>query len=238
MAEKTNDPTTQLIFAKYLLETANAFSQNPTSAVVGSMWGLGSTTSKSQKPEPYLVVPPPEDGGRTSSAATSSLASSSNPKTFEATSRYSFSNYPHQQQQSLMNVTMKQQASLNSGKKAVTSGKSESNEQKKKMLEQEGIKWILRLAKQHVPEACYMQAHWMDKEMYGFKKNKVKSLALHQIAARNNQIPESVFAIAEHHYELIQEDDKEAIEPASIVRLYQAAADYGYVNAIYVSIIS
>jgi hypothetical protein len=235
MAEKTNDTTTQLMFAKYLLETSNAFQQRPTQTVVGSMWGLGSTTNKSQRHEPYLVVPPPSARGEedVSSPTASSVASSSDPKTSEVgTSRSSTSNY--HQQQSLMNVTMKQQASLNI-KSAIAANNSasvtsESNDQKRKLLEQEGIKWIVKLAKQNVPEACYMQANWMDKELYGFKGNKVKSIALHHIAAKAN-IPESVFAIAEHY----EQDDKREIEPARIVKFYQSAANFGYVNAIYVS---
>lgn len=197
MAEKTKNTKTQLMFAKYLLETANTF--NHQQAIVGSMWGLGSTTNKSLRPEPYLIVPQP----------TSSAYSSTSSKTKRS------------EQQSLFNITMKQQASL------ITTT-NESKDQKKKILEQEGVKWIIRLAKQHIPEACYMQASWIEKELYGFKKNKSKSIALHQIAADEN-IPESIFAVANYF------EQEQGMEDSKIIKLYQVAAEFGYVNAIYVS---
>lgn len=199
MAEKTKDTKTQLMFAKYLLETANTFHHQQ--FVVGSMWGLGSTTKKSSRPEPFLVVP----------QLISSAYSSTSSKTRRS------------EQQSLFNITMKQQASL-----TTSTTTNESQDQKRKILEQEGIKWIVKLSKQHIPEACYMQASWIEKELYGFKKNKSKSVALHQIAADAN-IPESIYAVAAH-----LEQEKGA-EDSKIVKLYQAAAEFGYVNAIYVS---
>lgn len=199
MAEKTKDTKTQLMFAKYLLETANTFHHQQ--SVVGSMWGLGSTTKKSTRPEPFLIVPQP----------VSSAYSSTSSKTKRS------------EQQSLFNITLKQQASL-----TTSTTSNESQDQKRKILEQEGVKWIVKLSKQQIPEACYMQASWMEKELYGFKKNKSKSIALHQIAADAN-IPESLFAVA-HHFE-----QEKSLDDLKIVKLYQTSADFGYVNAIYVS---
>lgn len=238
MAEKTNDTTTQLMFAKYLLETANAFncdsSTTAGATVVGSMWGIGSTTNKKQKPEPYLVVPPSNaiDHSTSSAASTSSIGAKTKSIGGASTSKSFLSatiNY-HQQQQSLMNVTSKQQTSLNSHKRKPSNTANESNLQKRKLLEQEGIKWIIKLAKQNVPEACYMQANWMDHQMYDFKPNKNKSFALHSIAAKSS-IPESVFAIAKFY----EEENNRDISASRIVKLYKSAADAGYVNAIYVS---
>lgn len=226
MAEKTNDTTTQLMFAKYLLETANAFDPLSQQAVIGSMWGNSSTTNKSQRPEPYLVVPPPDhDSVSTGSKKTKSMEIES----IANMSSSSSVNYPHQKQPSLMNVTMKQQIALNNQRRT-TSGTTtnETNDQKRKPLEQEGVKWIVRLAKQNVPEACYIQASWMEKQLYGFKPNKSKSLALHQVAAKSN-IPESLYAVAKHF------EEERSLETAKIVHFYQSAANAGYVNAIYVS---
>lgn len=222
MAEKTNDPTTQLMFAKYLLETANAFDPLSKNKVIGSMWGSSSTTNKSQRPEPYLVVPPPDhDSVSTGSKKTKSM---------EIQSIATGSSLNYQQPASLMNVTLKQQIALNNQRKSAaetaTTTTNETNDQKRKLLEQEGIKWIVRLAKQNVPEACYMQASWMEKQQYGFKPNKSKSFALHQVAAKSN-IPESVFAVAKHY------EEENSLEAAKIVRFYQSAANAGYVNAIY-----
>lgn len=232
MAEKTNDPTTQLMFAKYLLETANAFdSLSQQHKVVGSMWGSSSTTNKSQRPEPYLVVPPPDHDGSVSLSTGGSKRTKSMEMSSIATG--SSLNYQHQQPASLMNVTLKQHIALNNQRKSAaateTTTTNETNDQKRKLLEQEGIKWIVRLAKQNVPEACYMQASWMEKQQYGFKPNKSKSFALHQVAAKSNIIPESVYAVAKHH------EEERSLEAAKIVRLYQSAANAGYVNAIYVS---
>jgi hypothetical protein len=193
--------------------------------VIGSMWGLGSTTSKSQRPEPQFVVPPSEECSRYSTTT-----SSSDPKVLDVTSLKSSISAGNYHQPSLMNVTMKQQASLQQHRQSSTNVISEANQQKRKLLEQEGVKWIIKLAKQNVPEACYMQASWMDKELYGFKRNKSKSIALHHIAAKAN-VPESVFAIAEHY----EHDEKENADPTRIIKFYQVASDFGYVNAIYVS---
>jgi hypothetical protein len=229
MAEKTNDPTTQLMFAKYLLETANAFlpTTDQQKVVVGSMWGIGSTTNKTQKPEPFLVVPAPDHLSMSSSASSSGTKTKSMDEVCSSKS-YQSTTY---QQQSLMNVTLKQQASLNKQHRKTSNTTHNSNYQKRKLLEQEGIKWITKLAKRNVPEACYMQAHWMENQLYDFKPNKTKSFALHLIAAKSG-IPESLYAVAKHY----EEEGGKDVSVSKIAKLYKSAADAGYVNAIYVNI--
>jgi hypothetical protein len=211
MAEKGNDTTTQLIFAKYLLETANAFyppkAANAPPKIVGSLWGVGATTKKSQRPQPFLVVPTPDDeissirGNSTTSSlnATHSVRSTSLATVLTA-------KQPHILDMAVMD---------------------ESRKQKIKTLEEEAVKWIKRLAKENVGEACYMLANWMDKELYGFKNNRAKSLQLHSIASKSH-IPESVFIVAQHY----EEEGK--VPPVRILKLYQSAVKNDYVNAIYV----
>ena len=201
MAEKTNDATTQLMFAKYLFETANAYASSKSEKPIGSMWGIGSTTNKIQIPEPVLVVPHP------SCDVASSSYSSIGSKTKSVSDGA---------------------AALNKQKQHATSVNTK-NQQKRKLLEAEGVKWIVRLAKQNVPEACYMQANWMENSLYGFKPNKLKSLTLHQVAAQAN-LYESVYAVAKH-YEIEGE-----LDPRKIIKMYQSASDAGYVNAIYVGL--
>lgn len=205
MAEKSNDVNTQLAFAKYLLESANAFSQQEEDhkKVIGSMWGMNCTTNKkSYRPEPFLIVPPP------SSSAYSSASSSKTRSEFPSSMNHTAA------------AAARRQTSVRSS--------DDTNEQKKRKLEQEGIDWIIRLAKKDVPEACYIQAKWIDKEMHGFKKNKLKAIGLHHIASEG-KIPESMFAIAEYY-----EQEKSGLDVKTIVQLYKEASEVGYVNAIYV----
>jgi TPR repeat protein len=222
MAEKGNDTTTQLIFAKYLLETANAFyppnAINPPPKIVGSLWGVGTTTKKSQLPEPYMVVPSPDDGA--SSIIEPSTAS--NHSVTVAPSLHS-STTPS----ALAAIAVKQQQASVTGVPE-SSVVNEPRRQKIKALEDEAVKWIRKLAKQNVGEACYMLANWMDKELYGFKINKVKSIHLHSIASKSN-IPESVFIVAQHY----EEEGK--VPSARIIKLYRSAVENDYVNAVYVS---
>lgn len=247
MAEKTHDTTVQLMFAKYLLETANAFYSNASNSttgaapVVGSMWGLGTTTKKVQRPDPFVVVPcAGSNNSTTEEAATMNAASCNNSvhssnknraSSFDAvTSFRSSTTYGDRPVAMATALLIKQQQQHGNTKASQQSAAADQARiQKRKALEDEGVKWIKRLAKLNVAEACYMQAHWMDKEMYGFKQNKAKSIQLHQIAAKAD-IPESLFALAEY----LQQQDK--VEPSRVLRYYKASAEQGYVNAIYVSI--
>lgn len=207
MAEKTNDTTTQLMFAKYLLETAIAFyasnDPNRPPEVVGSMWGTSTTSKKTQQPDPVIVVQP--DGSSNSRQSVTEKAETV-----------------------VTSITMKQQVSL-VDKRSSMQVVDPSRVARRKALEEEGIRWVKKLAKINVGEACYMMANWMDKELYGFKSNTIKSIQMHTIAARSN-IPESLFAIA-HYFDRAGE----GMEPAKILKYYRIAAEQGYVNAIYAS---
>lgn len=212
MAEKTNSTTTQLMFAKYLLETAYAFyaANDPERPpeIVGSMWGVSTTSKKSQRPEPTLIV---EDVDHNSSGHQSMVSSNKAPTV-------------------VTHITRKQYVSLS--ERVIPDKRAEqaidpARLAKRKALEEEGIRWIKKLVKLHVGEACYMMAHWMDKELYGFKKNASKSLQLHTVAAKSG-IPESLFAIALHF-------DKLGEQPEKVLKCYQQSAEQGYVNAIYVN---
>ncbi|KAK4512978.1 uncharacterized protein ATC70_003689 [Mucor velutinosus] len=237
MAEKTNDTTVQLMFAKYLLETANAFFPNASTSaapvVVGSMWGLGTTTKKVQRPDPFLVVPSITEEEAMNGSSYNSVQSSNKNRasSFDAVTSFRPSIYGDRPSTIATTLFVKQQPQQRDRHGNTKSSKEkaavdQTRIQKRKALEDEGVKWIKRLAKLNVAEACYMQARWMDKEMYGFKQNKTKSIQLHQVAAKAD-IPESVFALAEY----LQEEGK--VEPSRVLRYYKASAEQGYVNAIY-----
>jgi hypothetical protein len=204
------------------LETAYAFyaTNDPDKPpeTVGSMWGEGTTSKKAQQPEPVIVVPANPSCDTTPLQSSQRSGLTDNRASTVVTS-----------------ITMKQQMSLSD---RMISDKSKRAEMeaamdpvrvaKRKALEEEGIRWIKKLAKINVAEACFMMANWMDKEIYGFKRNTIKSIQLHTVAAKYN-IPESLFAIA-HYF-----DRKgEGMEPARILKYYSTAAGQGYVNAIYV----
>jgi TPR repeat protein len=203
-AEKTNDTATQLLFAKYLLETATLFgdthSAKPTRHV-GSMWGI-SPTGKSAKPQPCHVIQEEDDGtDRSKQLSTASGGKSSTVNVYQ------------------------QRAGLQ-----LTNPVNHKNNDKLKsaMLEEEGVKWIKRLAKSDVPEACYILAQWMALEQHGFRHTqRSKLMSYYQVAAKGG-VPEAMYALA-----YMYEEDKES--PATLLRYYIESSNQGYVNAIYVS---
>lgn len=223
MAEK-GDNTTQLVFAKYLLETANAFypphAKKAPPKIVGSRWGVSATTKKPQRPEPFLVGPSPGGGaGSIDGLSATSIHSGNGDYTPD------FSTTPSC---ILGNALVAQKQQLSSVQTASSITLDESRTQKINALEEEAVKWIRKLAKQSVGEACYMLANWMDKELYRFRNNRAKSIELHLIASRSS-IPESVFIVAQYY------EDKGKATPARILELYRSAAHNDYVDAVYVS---
>ncbi|KAI8338943.1 hypothetical protein BC941DRAFT_394266 [Chlamydoabsidia padenii] len=61
---------------------------------------------------------------------------------------------------------------------------SKSHRRKKRLLEEEGIRWMKQLARDHMPDAAFTLATWMDESKYGFTRNLDKSFALYEIAAK------------------------------------------------------
>ncbi|KAG0169660.1 hypothetical protein DFQ28_003470 [Apophysomyces sp. BC1034] len=131
------------------------------------------------------------------------------------------------------NTTQKKVSSVGSSIGAVIapSSRASSNDssQKKKRLQNEGVRWIKYLAGKNVGEAAYMQAQWMENCCYGLQKNPVKSFRLYCVAAEAG-IPEAMYSIG-LHYEKQGNYEK-------AVQSYKAAADIGLVEAIYVSMIA
>ncbi|ORZ21189.1 hypothetical protein BCR42DRAFT_448058 [Absidia repens] len=62
--------------------------------------------------------------------------------------------------------------------------RNSSHQRKKRALEEEGIRWMKRLAKEHMPDAAYTVATWMDESKYGFTRHPAKSFVLYDIAAK------------------------------------------------------
>jgi hypothetical protein len=103
---------------------------------------------------------------------------------------------------------------------------NKSHRRKKRLLEEEGIRWMKRLAREHVPEAAFTVAQWMDDLKYGFTRNPEKSFALYQVAAKAG-IREATYRMA-LYYELTG-DHQNAL--ASL----KTASDSGVVPATLVS---
>ncbi|KAI9497186.1 hypothetical protein BDB00DRAFT_18720 [Zychaea mexicana] len=179
MAEKTGDPVVQLSYAKYLLEIAELYG--------GGGGGQGEGIPSSSKFS--------NQGMRSSTSVVSSASSPRNdvgrPMSLDgyqsaASSRVSLD--------SVRSAPMAPSPS-SSAATATQHRLNDSERRKKKMLEDEGIRWIKRLAKQNVGEAAYLQATWMERGKYGFSKNSTKTFKLYKIAA-NEGIPEAMHKVA------------------------------------------
>ncbi|KAI8089374.1 uncharacterized protein BX664DRAFT_263346, partial [Halteromyces radiatus] len=97
-----------------------------------------------------------------------------------------------------------------------------SHRRKKRALEEEGIRWMKRLAKEHMPDAAFTVATWMDECMYGFTRNPAKSFLLYDIAAKAG-IREAIYKIG-LYYESI--DDH-----ANALHCIKKASELGVVHA-------
>ncbi|KAL0073571.1 hypothetical protein F4703DRAFT_1745939 [Phycomyces blakesleeanus] len=101
---------------------------------------------------------------------------------------------------------------------------AEANRRKKKLLEQEGVRWVKKLTKKNLGEAAYIQAVWIEKGEFGFKKNNSKAMQLYRVAAKD-KIPEALYAVA-------NVSEKEG-RWAEALTGYQGAAKKGLVEAVY-----
>ncbi|CAO3696556.1 unnamed protein product [Rhizopus stolonifer] len=95
---------------------------------------------------------------------------------------------------------------------------------KQKMLRDEGVRWIKKLANRKVGEACYLWGSWLDLGLYGLKKNTAKALKYYELGAKE-KIPEAMFAVGRYH-------EKEQDYMTSF-QLYEDAAALGLVEALY-----
>ncbi|KAI7905895.1 ras family-domain-containing protein [Cokeromyces recurvatus] len=102
--------------------------------------------------------------------------------------------------------------------------KTSTKFKKRKMLEEEGVRWIKRLAYEHVGEAAYLLALWYDRGMYGFRKNTTRALKFYEVAAKE-KVPEAMFAVGQYH-------EREQDYMTSF-QLYEEAAGLGLVEALY-----
>lgn len=101
-------------------------------------------------------------------------------------------------------------------------------QKKKKMLEEEGVRWIKRLAKARVGEASYLLGLWYDRGLYGLRKSTTRALKYYQIAAKQ-KVPEAMFAVGQQH-----EKNQDYM---TSFQLYEEAASLGLVEALYVKYI-
>ncbi|KAI8393696.1 uncharacterized protein BYT42DRAFT_551931 [Radiomyces spectabilis] len=204
MALKTGDKKVQLSYAKYLLEIADLYECHPSHRASKHMSGfhqnlLGELGGRMRRGE---GIRHSVDAKPASPAMSQLSALYSQPRTSTSTMR----------------------ASIDIARPIISGTDYESNRRKKKVLEEEGVRWIRRLAKERVAEAAYLQALWMDCGLYGFKKNPAKSLKYYEIAAREG-VPEAMYAVAEYYA-------SQGYHAAAFAN-YKRAADKGFVDAIY-----
>jgi hypothetical protein len=104
-----------------------------------------------------------------------------------------------------------------------------TNVKKKKELEEEGVRWIKKLAKQNIGEAAYLLALWHQRGLYGCRKSESRALKFYEIAA-NQKVPEAMYAVAQY-----SESERDYM---TSFRLYEEAANLGLVEALYVSLLT
>ncbi|KAI8373891.1 hypothetical protein BD560DRAFT_446166 [Blakeslea trispora] len=200
MAVKTNDPVVQLTYAKYLLEVASMYDENRRPFRPNLTLSLPSFKRSAQRRDSEASSRPGSLSSRRSSIDTHVTTNTIN--TLSNMRRDSF-------------VSQAQPFDEN----------EEVNKRKKrKMLEEEGVRWIKKLAKQHVGEAAYLMALWHERGMYGLRKSPTKALKFYEIAA-NEKVPEAMFAVGQYH-------EKEQDYMTSF-QLYEDAASLGLVEAYY-----
>ncbi|KAI9249173.1 hypothetical protein BDA99DRAFT_524230 [Phascolomyces articulosus] len=207
MAEKTNDKEIQLTYANYLLEIAQFYDSK-------------HTNDQRQQPHPQ-------------SSASSTLPQRGHHR---ATASFSMNTNRRQSRDStasidgrLNDIMKRGRASLNGPIRNIKplltfdTDNSMDNKEKKRVLEEEGVRWIKRLAKEEVGEAAFTWATWMDEEKYGCRPNPIKSFRLYEIAARKGK-PEAMYAVAQYH-----ERDGNHVEA---LKNYKAAAEKGLVDSV------
>ncbi|KAL7314297.1 hypothetical protein PS15m_005889 [Mucor circinelloides] len=202
MALKTKDRTVQLTYAKYLLEVASLYDGQ----------------RRPFRPNLSLNLPLLKRSRRDSSATTGS-GSISRPASINSR-RSSMDTHISVNTLNTMrrDSVLTQNLTFDEGEEAA------SKRKKRKMLEEEGVRWIKKLAKEHVGEAAYLLALWFDRGMYGFRKSATKALKFYEIAA-NEKVPEAMFAVGQYH-------EREQDYMTSF-QLYEDAASLGLVEALY-----
>lgn len=201
MALKTKDRTVQLTYAKYLLEVASLYDGQ----------------RRPFRPNLSLSLPLLKRSRRGSSATNGSV---SRPASINSRRSSMDTHISVNTLNTMRRDSVNQQSFVDEGEEA-------SKRKKRKMLEEEGVRWIKRLAKEHVGEAAYLLALWFDRGMYGFRKSTTKALKFYEIAA-NEKVPEAMFAVGQYH-------EREQDYMTSF-QLYEDAASLGLVEALYVSI--
>ncbi|KAI9475683.1 MAG: ras family-domain-containing protein [Benjaminiella poitrasii] len=171
MAHKTNDRAVQLTYAKYLLDVARLYRNDPERPQ------KQRPAATSSRPSLSFLVKRPRRESLTSQASHSRRSSID---THFSLNTALFSPSPSQQQQHRL------------------SDEDDTRRKKRKMLEDEGVRWIKRLAKEQVGEAAYLLASWYDRGLYGFRKNLSRALRFYEIAAQQ-KVPEAMFAVGQYH---------------------------------------
>lgn len=128
----------------------------------------------------------------------------------------------------LLDVLKRGRTSLQLPMRNLKIDESDNNERKKRALEEEGVRWIKRLAKQECGEAAYLLATMYEQEKYGLRRQPLKSFKLYEIAARA-KIPEAMHAAAAFH--------ESQCNASEAVVYYKAAAELGLVDSVHVSLL-
>ncbi|KAI9300050.1 hypothetical protein BJ944DRAFT_244572 [Cunninghamella echinulata] len=184
---------------------------SPRPSISNSIVGRSSFQSTGVYQIPSIPLSP------TATTVDSYIANSTFPIASPSPSSLS-STFHHQQQQPQTYQTFNFESNSNDDK----NNNGNSHRRKKRVLEEEGIHWMKKLAKENVPEATFMLASWMDQSLYGFSPNPSKSFALYDVAAKaGNQ--EAVYRIG-LYYESINDykNAYQCIRQASDMGITQA----------------
>ena len=212
MAEKTNDTEIQFNYANYLLEISQLYDKKQNN----------NDLEQHQQHNPSQQQLQQQQRGH--HRGTASLSINMNRRQ----SRDSAATMDAR----LNDIMKRGRASLNGPIRnirpllSLESDISMGNLEKKRVLEEEGVRWIKRLAKEEVAQAAYMLATWMDEEKYGCRSNPVKSFKLYEIAAHKGKA-EAMYAVAQYH-------ERHGNETEALAS-YKAAAEKGLVASVLVS---
>ncbi|KAF9586627.1 hypothetical protein BGW38_000689 [Lunasporangiospora selenospora] len=205
-AIKTNDPSVQLSYAKYLMEigepsqtASDAPSKDTSYTTRPSSSSSASTRSSIENiSSPVDVAPSPPSSTETSPSSTQP----SSPTTLSAPTYVPTST-------TTTTTPTKEEDPHGSGKK---------------QLVLEAIYWIERLAKEGQPEAQFMRGTWYEEGLYMSKKNPSKALRLYQSAGKGDYGPA--------HYKVAMHCERKK-DNNKAVMLYKKAAVHNDVLANY-----
>ncbi|KAI8342336.1 hypothetical protein BC941DRAFT_412479 [Chlamydoabsidia padenii] len=200
----------------------------------------------SSKPAPLLIIPPPSakdtilSPTMTPSPKDTALSpvmvdAPSPPRTDINTHGISYSLIHHpgaiKLYRDMAEKTQDERIQLDYANYLLTQQQHLVDKEKRKALEQEGVRWIRRLSKKGVGEAALMEAIWMETEQHGYKsRNGTRIDRLYHIAIQAG-VPDASYYLALRKETTL--GGNQTSHAYDIFRLYQKAADLKSVQGLY-----